>query len=65
MNLLIKKLSKQEYYREYIRKRDATIFCEYCNIYCTKRDKHYNTDDHMRNIAHALHLNIDLLINSK
>ena len=62
---LIKTLSQKEYYKEYIRKRRAIILCEYCNVYCTKKDKHYKTEDHMRNLAQALHLNINLLINSK
>lgn len=58
-------LLQKEYYREYIRKRRSIILCDYCNVYCTKKDKHYKTDEHMINIAQSLHLNLDLLLISK
>ena len=54
-------MSKSDYIKEYLRKKRRCELCIYCNYYCTKRDKHYKTTEHLNNISKALHLNINLL----
>ena len=58
---MIKGMSKNDYLKEYMRKQRRCELCVYCNYYCTKRDKHYKTTEHLNNISKALHLNINLL----
>ena len=53
--------SKNDYFKEYMRQTRICELCVYCNYYCTKRDKHYKTEEHLINISKQLHLNIELL----
>ena len=59
---MIKGMTKKEYMREYMRLKRRCEYCFYCDYYCTKRDKHYSTIEHLNNISKQLNLNINLLI---
>ena len=59
---MIKGMTKNEYMREYMRLKRRCEYCFYCDYYCTKRDKHYSTIEHLNNISKQLNLNINLLI---
>ena len=58
---MIKGMTKKEYMREYMRLKRRCEYCFYCDYYCTKRDKHYSTIEHLNNISKQLNLNINLL----
>ena len=58
---MIKGMTKNEYMREYMRLKRRCEYCFYCDYYCTKRDKHYSTIEHLNNISKQLNLNINLL----
>jgi hypothetical protein len=54
-------MTKKEYFREYMRLKRRCEYCIYCDYYCTQRDKHYTTIEHLNNISKQLNLNINLL----
>ena len=59
---MIKGMTKKEYMRQYMRLKRRCEYCFYCDYYCTQRDKHYSTIEHLNNISKQLNLNINLLI---
>ena len=59
---MIKGMTKNEYFKEYLRQKRVCEYCHYCDYYCTLRDKHYKTTEHLINISKQLNLNINLLI---
>jgi len=61
---MIKGMTKREYFNEYYKQmslKKFAIHCIYCDVYCTKRTKHWKTEAHFKNISEKLNLNINFL----
>lgn len=61
---MIKGMTKNEYSRQYQRKKNFNKYCFhciYCDVYCSMRDKHFKTEEHLKNISEKLNLNISFL----
>lgn len=66
--MLIKGLTKKEYFKQYYinnKKNPVVELCSCCNIYCSKNDKHYKTEEHYINLSIKYNLNLKLLLSKK
>ncbi len=44
------KCTTKQYYVEYYKRIKGSL-CPYCNVWCSKYDKHFKTDEHMKNVC--------------
>jgi hypothetical protein len=61
---MIRGMTKKDYFNEYYKQmslKKFSVHCLYCDVYCTKRSKHWETEEHLINISEKLNLNINFL----